>query len=57
MATLPPLHGVNQVYVPKDSTVQSVTLTYAESQSDDIVEESLSVANVNATKIANGKRR
>lgn len=50
-----PLHGVNQVYVPKDSTVQSVTLTYAESQSDDIVEESLSVANVNATKIANGK--
>lgn len=50
-----PLHGVNQVYVPKDSTVQSVTLTYAESQSDDIVEESLSVTNVNATKIANGK--
>ena len=50
-----PLHGVNQVYVPKDSTVQSVTLTYAESQSHDIVEESLSVANVNATKIANGK--
>jgi chitin-binding protein len=42
------------VYVPKDS-VQSVTLTYAESQSHDIVEKSLSVANVNATKIANGK--
>lgn len=41
--------------MPKDSTVQSVTLTYAESQSHDIVEESLSVANVNATKIANGK--
>lgn len=53
--SIAPFHGVNQVYAPEGSTVQSVTLTYAESQSDDIAEESLSVANVNATKIANGK--
>lgn len=50
-----PIHGVNQVYVPQDSAVQSVTLTYAESQSDDSAKESLSIANVSATKIENGK--
>ncbi|MFQ7390171.1 MAG: N-acetylglucosamine-binding protein GbpA, partial [Escherichia sp.] len=50
-----PIYGVNQVYAPQGSALQSVTLSYSESQEDDTAKESLSLSNVAATPIENGK--
>lgn len=50
-----PIYGVNQVYAPQGSALQSVTLSYSDSQADDTAKESLSLSNVAATPIENGK--